>query len=132
VTILLTCSYRAFRPEFGTPVVASLQLPRWIPAAADWPQCTEIMPRWRYFRAGDWEAQYRAQLARYGPRRIARRLEAIAREQDADRLVILCFEALPTKCHRGLFAEWLLVTTGEAAEEAEAVVPRQLTLPIDP
>jgi hypothetical protein len=72
----------------GLPIVASLQLPKWIPDAANWPRCWLITPRWSYFRAADWSVQYVSQLERFGVQRIARELEAIARDNDADRLVV--------------------------------------------
>jgi hypothetical protein len=119
LTILLTASFRTYKPEHGVPVVASLTTPKWMPEAADWPRCTEITPRWSYFRAehDEWDAAYLAQLTRYGPQRISRRLSAIAAEHQADRLCILCWEVLPKDCHRGFFASWLLVETGEKATE---------------
>jgi len=39
LTRIHTSSYRAFRPDMGTPVVTSLGLPRWRPEAQDWPRC---------------------------------------------------------------------------------------------
>lgn len=117
MTELATCSYLAWRPGFGQPVVRSLQLPRWIGEASSWPRCILIAPRRSYFRADDWEDQYRAQLARYGAPRIGKALEAIAREHQAERLVLMCFEAEPERCHRGRFASSWIETTGERITE---------------
>jgi hypothetical protein len=98
---LFTSSYRAWRPGMGSPVVTSLLTPRWLPQAAEWPRCWEITPRWAWFHAepAEFERQYLAQLARYGPQRISRSLHRIAREafmEPAGRLVLCCFEARPS------------------------------------
>ena len=119
MTLLHTCSYGAYRPWFGQPVVASLTLPKRIPEAARWPRCSPITPRWEYFRKDPDGAAYLAQLERYGQQVIARQLEAIARQYQAGALVILCFEAdgRPGSCHRGRFSSWWLETTGELITE---------------
>jgi hypothetical protein len=126
LTDILTSSYTAWRPQFGTPVVTSLMLPRWIPEAKEWPRCSLISPKWSYFtrKADRTEATaeqfrqcYLAQLDRHGPAKISRELAAIAAEHQAERLVLLCFETAPAACHRLLFASWLLTTTGEVIEE---------------
>lgn len=113
MTVLHTSSYGRWRPGMGQPVVCSLTLPRWIPAAAQWPRCPAITPRWSYFRQDPGGAAYLAQLRAYGPQRIAKELEAIARAYEAERLCLLCFEADWAGCHRGRFASWWLETTGE-------------------
>jgi hypothetical protein len=119
VTQLLTACYSTWRPEHGQPVVISLMTPKWMPEAATWPQCHLVMPRWSYFKAepDEWDRQYFAQLDRFGPEKIARVLERIAREHQADRLVLLCWERPGARCHRRLLADWLLAKTGELAEE---------------
>ena len=96
-----------------------LTLPKFRPEAQDWPRLWEVTPRWWYWRyeRAEWDRAYLAQLNRYGPRRVARRLAEIAREQQADRLVVMCYEPLPADCHRGLFAAWWLTTTGERINE---------------
>jgi uncharacterized protein (DUF488 family) len=68
---------------------------------------------------------YRDRLEQLGPPRIARSLERIAVEHQAERLVLLCHEADWTRCHRHRFAAWWMETTGEAVEEIGA---RQMTL----
>jgi len=119
MTRLFTCSYAAWKPAFGQPVVTSLTRPKWIADAKDWPACFLVSPRWRYRNAEPdvFRTEYLAQLDRYSPQRIAKELEAIARQQEADTLCLMCFEADPEKCHRGLFASWLLERTGELAAE---------------
>ena len=72
-----------------------------------------------------YDAEYLAQLERYGARRIARRLGEIARSgfaEPAERLVLLCFESPETAewaCHRRTFAAWWLRQTGERVEELD-------------
>jgi hypothetical protein len=48
---------------------------------------------------------------------MARELEAIARENGAERLLVMCFEAQPEQCHRGMFAGVYLDGTGGVIEE---------------
>ena len=124
---LYTCSYSAWRPEHGLPVRTSLGKPKWLPEAASWPLLWEITPRGHYFKAPTevYDAEYLAQLERYGARRIARRLGEIARSgfaEPAERLVLLCFESPETAewaCHRRTFAAWWLRQTGERVEELD-------------
>jgi hypothetical protein len=121
LTQLFTCSYRAWRPELGAPVVASLLVPKWIPEAKDWPRLWAATPRWSYFKAepGDFDLEFAAQLERYGPERIARRLAEIARECDAENLVVLCWEVSAEQCHRSAWAAWWTTRTGEVVSEIE-------------
>lgn len=107
----------------GSPVTISLLTPRWRPEAATWPRCWPVTPRWSYFHASDdeFDRQYVAQLDRHGPQEITRRLAQIAKTaymEPSDRLVLLCWEADPDRCHRGTFARWLLQRTGELVTEA--------------
>jgi hypothetical protein len=120
---LWTSSYRAWRPEFGAPVVASLLLPRWIPESRDWPRIIELTPRWTYFRKPDSAEQYTEQLRRYGPQRISKRLTEIAGETGEANLVILCFEIDPEQCHRWVWARYWLQATGEACDEIIPELP---------
>lgn len=122
VTTLYTASYGAWRPELGAPVVTSLGVPKWIKGAASWPRCLEVTPGGHYFRAPaeQFRKAYLSQLEHFGVQRISRRLAEIARSgfaEPQDRLVILCFESVPDQCHRRTFAEWLLLQSGELAEE---------------
>jgi hypothetical protein len=120
VTTLHTCSWQTYRPELGQPVRTSLGKPRWLlPEAASWPVCWEATPRGHYFGAPAevFEDCYVDQLERYGTRRIAKRLAAIARETGAETLLLCCFEPLPSQCHRGTFSRWWLLRTGERISE---------------
>ncbi len=96
---LITASYRTWRPGTGSPVVTSLTVPRWKPEAAAWPRCWELTPRWAYFKAEPAE------------------FDASAYEAPSDRLVLICWEADPARCHRSQFSSWLLETTGELVPE---------------
>lgn len=123
---LLTASYGSWRPGTGSPVAISLTTPRWRPEAADWPQCYELCPRWRYFHApaAEFEAAYVAQLEGFGVQLIHAALTWIAREAyeaPSERLVLCCWEspeAAETGCHRRQFARWWLENTGERIKEA--------------
>lgn len=113
-------SYRAWRPGFEDLAVrASLGVPRWIGEAADWPYLHELAPRGHYFHAepDEFDAAYLAQLERYGARHIARRFAEIAHGTGAGLIAVCCFEAERNECHRGLFADWWLTTTGEVVTE---------------
>jgi uncharacterized protein DUF488 len=127
MTLLYTCSYRAYRPEFGQPVVTSLGLPKWIPEAEQWPRCWLITPTSALFHGpggAEFAAGYEERLNKFGPALVARTLEKIARQYDAEALVLLCFEQRAADCHRGQFASWLFDTTGELAPEVlTGVVP---------
>ncbi|MGH3273513.1 MAG: DUF488 family protein, N3 subclade [Streptosporangiaceae bacterium] len=120
MTQLCTASYRAFRPGWGQPVCTSLGLPKWRPEAEQWPRAWVLTPTWALFGVKDWDefrVAYLARLDGFGPRKIARTLERIAREHEAERLVLLCHEGDWARCHRGLIAEYLLTRTGEVVEE---------------
>jgi Domain of unknown function DUF488 len=119
VTQLFTASYRAYQPGWGLAVVTSLGLPKFRPEAGQWPRCWLITPTPALFHASAdvFFEGYIERLDRFGPARIARVLERIARENDAESLVLLCFEREPEQCHRGLFAAWLLDRTGEVCPE---------------
>ena len=73
-------------------------------------------------RASDdeFERQYIAQLERHGPQRIAVELAGIAANaylEPSQRLVLLCYETDPARCHRSQFADWWLRVTGEPIHE---------------
>lgn len=107
MTDLFTASYRAYRPEHGQAVVTSLGLPKWrLPEAEPWPRCWLIAPSSALFHgpSEEFEAGYRDRLARFGPQKIARALEAIARQHEADKLCLLCHEGDWLRCHRSQFA----------------------------
>jgi hypothetical protein len=120
VTTLATASYRVWRPSMGQAVVTSRGLPRWrLAEASKWPRCWMLAPArslWGLPRE-EFRGRYFAQLEEHGAEVIARQLERTARQTGADRLVLLCFEPVVADCHRGDFAAWWLVTTGERVEE---------------
>jgi hypothetical protein len=121
MTELFTASYRAYRPDMGQAVVTSLGLPRWRPEARQWPRCWLLTPTPALFREPDDEKfaeGYAARLEGFGPQKIASVLEAIARDTGAGRLVLLCHEADPARCHRSQFTSYWLAATGERIEEA--------------
>lgn len=108
----------------GSPVVISLGTPKWLPEAKDWPRLWEACPRPSYFHAepAEFDRRYIEQLERYGARHISKRLRCIAQTaylEPSDRLCLLCWEisGAPQDCHRGLLADWILITTGEKVVE---------------
>lgn len=120
MTTLCTASYRAYRPDMGLPVVCSLGLPKWRQEAAEWPRCHLLTPTWPMFNAvretGDsaaFAAAYAERLEHFGPPRIASTLERLARDHQAESLVLLCHEADPERCHRSQFGNWWIIQTGE-------------------
>lgn len=127
MTELLTACYRRWVPSAGQPVVLSLTTPRDLPEAKTWPVLHVGTPRWSYFRAPyhEFDAAYVAQLERFGPAKIARALHAIARETEAKRLILCCWEDANPEitCHRRLFARWWLLATGEEIPELDPAQP---------
>ena len=119
MTVLFTCSYRAYRQDMGQAVACSLGLPRWHPEAEQWPRCWLIAPSAALFHgpAEGFADGYEERLERFGARKIARVLEQIARTHQAERLVLLCHEADWDRCHRQQFAAWWTTTTGELVTE---------------
>lgn len=66
--------------------------------------------------------RYRERLERSGWRKIGNALTAIAREQGAPGVVLLCFEDVTKPgewCHRRIFAEWWQEQTGQVVLELE-------------
>jgi hypothetical protein len=111
---VVTCSWQAYRREYGTAVRISLGVPRWVrlpnPAWSDhahWPYVAELAPRRAYWDAPDFDEQYLAQVARCAGD-IDRKLAAIPAEHGA--LVLLCWERQvtgPEQCHRRIAAGFL-------------------------
>ena len=120
MTQLFTCSYRAYASGMGQAVVTSLGLPKYRPEASTWPRCWLITPTWEQLNLDgeEFDALYTERLAKFGVCKIARTLERIAREHQAERLVLLCHELDPERCHRRVFAVWWL-RTGEEINEAQ-------------
>jgi hypothetical protein len=58
-----------------------------------------------------------ARLGRIGVPEIARALERIARQYQAQNLIVLCHESAWQQCHRYLFAQFWMATTGELVRE---------------
>jgi hypothetical protein len=118
---IVTASYRNWRPELGSPVVASLLVPKWLlPEGASWPRLWAATPRWAYWKAepDDFDRLFLAQLETYGPERIARQLAGISKASGSpERLCLLCWEDKPEHCHRSTFAAWWLARVGEVVEE---------------
>lgn len=52
-----------------------------------------------------------------GVDRLRRAFERLAREHGGQRLVLLCFEADVSECHRGQFARWWQERTGQEVPE---------------
>jgi len=111
---IVTCSWRAYRREFGTAVRISLGVPRWVrlpdPAWSDythWPYVAELAPRRAYWDAPDFDERYLAQVAQFAES-IDAKLSAIPAENGA--LCLLCWEKQvtgPEQCHRRLAAGFL-------------------------
>jgi hypothetical protein len=83
---------------------------------ADGPRCWLITPTPALFHQTDraaFESGYIERLDRFGVAKIGRTLERIARDHQADRLVLLCHEPNWNLCHRQSAADWMLATAGE-------------------
>jgi len=136
VTQLFCASYRAYRPDWGQAVVTSLGLPRWRLAEAEqWPRAWVITPTAELLGEPDpakYAAGYRARLERFGVPKIARTLERIATDFEADRLVLLCHESDWSRCHRKLIAEFWLSVTGEMITELAEAAPDDVQPPLFP
>jgi hypothetical protein len=123
---IVTCSWQAYRREFGTAVRTSLGVPQWVwlpdPAWSDyahWPYVAELAPRRAYWNAPDFDARYLAQVARFAGD-IDAKLAAIPAENGA--LVLLCWERQitgPDQCHRRLAAGFLQDRHGIQIEEMD-------------
>lgn len=110
---LVTCSWTAYRREYGTAVRTSLGVPRIKlpdPRYTDrdhYIYVAELAPRRAYWDAPDFDEQYLAQVARFADG-IDAKLSAIPAENGA--LVLLCWEKQvtgPEQCHRRLAAGFL-------------------------
>jgi len=116
VARIVTCSYRAYRREFGTAVRITLGVPRWIrlpnPAYTEresWLSVPQLAPRRDYFRAADdvFNTRYLDQLERLADE-VDQALDAIPPEHGA--ICLCCFEQQvtgPGMCHRRLASAWL-------------------------
>jgi hypothetical protein len=109
---LATCSYAAYKPEFGTPVRITLGSPRRPEPTGreQWLFVAELAPRGWYFKAGParFDACFTAQLDRHGDL-IEEKLGWLADRCDLP-LVLLCYERRVSvsgrDCHRLLVGRW--------------------------
>jgi uncharacterized protein YeaO (DUF488 family) len=95
----------------------------------------ELAPSREAFAIEDWDAfaaVYRAGLEKLGLNAIVGKLERISAEAGGLPLVLLCFEASPDDCHRGLLLDWLRergvevreLQPGDLPEREGALEPR--------
>jgi hypothetical protein len=127
--ILHTSRYSAFTPAAGTvPVRVTIGAPRF-PLKYDLEYVVrELAPDRAYFNRPrpEFEAAFRAQLDGRGSEAIGRRLAAIAAQEDAHTLVLLCFEDLTQPglfCHRRIFADWWQEQTGQEVTDLHGTAP---------
>jgi hypothetical protein len=107
--LLATCSYRAYVPAMGVPVITSLGVPRGFPPAE---RLGSLMPYWIFGNDAydaDPEAARKAYRHRLHQRsaHILDRLAELSEKYPDQLLVLLCWEADVTACHRGWAAQWL-------------------------
>lgn len=124
MTKICTASYRAFIPEEGVlPVQTSNGRPKYplhFPLEAKMPA---LYPDWndvrRYKSLGPdgFERRYFAKLDAIGTAEIQRGFDELAKVTNSHTLVLLCFEKSRLDCHRGSFAKWWELRTGEEVEE---------------
>ena len=116
---LATCSWRAYRPEMGVALRITLgRPPRYFGHPHE--EVRLLAPPPRVFRIEDWQEfrkAYRHHLYRTTVPRMRQAFEEIVDRHPGKRLVLLCFEADPADCHRGLWSEWWTEQTGEQVPE---------------
>jgi len=120
LTVIYTASFGAYRADMGQAVPIPLGLSRLLPEAQQWPRAWVLTPASQMFAEPDnlvFADAYVARLERFGAAKIARTLERIAREHQAEVLVLCCHEADPARCHRSLAADWLIRGTAEVVDE---------------
>jgi hypothetical protein len=126
---LATCSYRAFRPEFGHALRITRFPPRW---KLPYELAGSVMildPTWQDWKlakgggsAATFVDSYTARIDTLGANTIETALESLGL---SGTLVLLCFESLagiPSEeqrfiCHRRAFADWWMVQTGDPVPE---------------
>lgn len=130
---LLTSSWPALlrylasgdRPTF-VPLGCSVGVPRSLPWARSL-RATEITPyglvgaKARELTPDEWEARYLARLDRHGVAAIQHRLQEVFVTYGERPIVLLCWEAQPVDCHRGMFAHWWEEQTGQHVPEAHGL-----------
>ena len=105
----------------GVPVRVTLgRPPRWFAYPHEHVSQLAPPPQVFHLADSDWQAfrrAYRHKLHRTTPQRLQRVFDDLSRKHGDRRLVLLCFEADPADCHRGLFAEWWHQQTQEHVPE---------------
>lgn len=123
---IATCSWTAYRREYGTAVRISLGVPRIkLPDPrytdrAHYIYVAELAPRRAYWDAPDFDERYLAQVAQFADA-IDAKLSAIEPENGA--LCLLCWEKQvigPEQCHRRLAAAFLSERYGVEIPEMDA------------
>lgn len=126
---LATCSFSEFTPDMGHPVRVSIGFPRY---ALRYPLKTTFAPftpRKDYLYVKSDEVFYRKlreQIENVGLASLENQLSIIAAVNDADVLVMLCFEKLSkpgADCHRTFVRRWWEATTGQPVPELGATRP---------
>ena len=106
----------------GVPVRITLgRPPRWFPYEHE--HIRQLAPPGWVFRIDDWDVfrrKYRWCLHRQTAPRLQRMFDHLSRKHGGARLVLLCWEADPADCHRGLFSAWWFEQTGQAVPEIDA------------
>ena len=109
------------------PVGISRGNPRW-PLPFTYRRLIELAPSREAFGLEDrdaFDAAYRAQLDALGIEPIMGKLEKISRESGGLPPVLLCFEADPADCHRGIAARWIRERGVEIRELAPGDLPER-------
>jgi hypothetical protein len=138
---LLTHHWRGLLDHFGqglterpafTPVAVSVGVPRSLPWARSL-RCSEITPWGLVGRSApklapdEWEERYLSRLDRHGVEAITASLTTTHASYGGRPLVLLCWEQDPADCHRGMFARWWQVQTGQRVPEVEGLDPLSIT-----
>jgi Protein of unknown function, DUF488 len=92
--------------------------PRWFTYPHE--EICALAPPYRVSRiedASEFRRKYRHHLYRVTADRLRIIFEEISERHGGKRLVLLCFEANPSTCHRSMFAEWWEQQTGQHVEE---------------
>lgn len=126
---LATCSFSEFQPDMGHPVRIARGFPRYPLKYRLRDSYTPFTPGADYLYVKSDEVFYRRlreQLEATGLARMVRQLTTIAEVNDADTLVLLCFEKLNKRddCHRTYIGQWWEEQTGHRVEELGATKTR--------
>lgn len=121
---LFTSHYKAFQPEWGTPVQISNGRPKY---ALPYPliySLPDLYPEWSLVKnfgktvtLEQFRERYWAGLDALGAPAITQGLTYLAEKGGQSRLVLMCYERTPADCHRGDFAMWWERVTGTAVPE---------------